>query len=60
VDFVNQEHIDPPTDYARKHWPNDPDEFFAEAFSLWRNDPVFLGSYSSKLKKWFDDGNHLK
>ena len=60
VDFVNKEAILPPTAYAKKHWPGEPAEFFDEAFSLWKNDPTFLGKHSARLKKWFDDGNHLK
>ena len=60
VDFVTKESIPPPTAYAKQHWPARPAEFYDEAFSLWRNDPVFFGKYSPKLKAWFDAGNHLK
>lgn len=60
VDFVDKHNILPPTAYANKHWPAKPAEFLNEAFSLWKNDPVFFARYSPKLKKWFDDGNHLK
>ena len=60
IDFVNKESIKPPTAYAAKHWPSEPAEFFDEAFSLWKNDPVFFAKYSPKLKAWFDAGNHLK
>jgi hypothetical protein len=60
IDFVDKEKIQPPTAYARRHWRAEPAEFFNEAFSLWKNDPVFFGKYSPKLKAWFDGGNHLK
>lgn len=60
VDFVDKHNILPPTAYAKKHWPAKPAEFLNEAFSLWKNDPVFFARYSPQLKKWFDDGNHLK
>ncbi|HXQ24588.1 MAG TPA: hypothetical protein VN812_23105 [Candidatus Acidoferrales bacterium] len=60
IDFVTAEKIQPPTAYAAKHWPAEPAEFFDEAFSLWKNDPAFFAKYSSKLKAWFDAGNHLK
>jgi hypothetical protein len=62
VDFVtaNKIDLDPVTKYAKDNWPARAGEFYAEAFSLWRNDPTFFGTYSPKLKKWFDDGEHLK
>lgn len=60
IDFVNKENIPRPTAYAEKHWPAEPAEFFDEAFSLWKNDPIFFSKYSPKLKAWFDAGNHLK
>jgi hypothetical protein len=60
IDFVKKEKIPPPTAYAAKHWPGEPAEFFDEAFSLWKNDPVFFAKYSSKLKAWFDAGKHLE
>lgn len=60
VNFVTTNGILPVTQYAKDNWPAKPAEFYAEAFSLWHNDPVFFAAYSAKLKKWFDDGNHLK
>lgn len=60
VDFVNANGIQPVTLYAKDNWPAKPGEFYAEAFSLWHNDPTFFASYSAKLKGWFDAGEHLK
>ena len=58
VDFVTAEKIPPLTAYSRDNWPADPGEFFAEAYTLWLNDPEYLDSEAPKLKKWFDDGKH--
>ena len=60
VDFVTTNGIQPVTKYAQDNWPAKPGEFYAEAFSLWHNDPTFFGTYSAKLKGWFDAGEHLK
>jgi hypothetical protein len=60
IDFVNEHQIPPPTEYAARRWPKKPEEFFVEAFSLWKNDPAFFANYSPKLKGWFDAGEHLK
>ena len=60
VDFVGAKRIKRITQYAEDYWPANPEEFYAEAFSIWRTDPKFLGSASPDLKKWFDDGEHLK
>jgi Domain of unknown function (DUF4157) len=63
VEFVGKPRIKPIkpiTQYAQDNWPAKPEEFYAEAFSIWRTDPKFLSSASPDLKKWFDDGEHLK
>ena len=59
VDFVTRHRIPPLTDYAKRNWPNRPQEFYAEAFALWKNDPAFLELNAKALKEWFDAGNHL-
>jgi hypothetical protein len=61
VRFVNAKHIPPLTDYAARTWTaGHPEEFFAEAYSLWLNDRQYLQSNAPLLVKWFDDGNYLK
>jgi hypothetical protein len=60
VDLVNQHQIPPLTDYAKKNWPGHPQEFYAEAFALWKNDPAYLELNAKPLKDWFDAGEHLK
>ena len=60
VDLVNKHKIPPLTEYARKNWPAKPGEFFAEAYSFWLNDPVYLEANAKPIKDWFDAGEHLK
>lgn len=60
VDYVNANNIGAITEYSKKHWPKEPAEFYDEAFSLWKNDPAWLGKHSQKLKDFFDQGEHLK
>lgn len=59
VDFVTKNKIPPLTSYAKQNWPGKPEEFYAEAFSLWHNDPTYLEDNAPKLKAWFDAGSHL-
>ncbi|MGC4154544.1 MAG: peptidoglycan-binding domain-containing protein [Propionicimonas sp.] len=59
VDFVTRNKIPPLTAYAKQSWPSGPEEFYAEAFSLWLNDPTYLKDNAPKLKDWFDAGKHL-
>lgn len=35
-------------------------KIYAEALTMWHNDPTFLGTYSSKRNTWFDTGQHLQ
>jgi hypothetical protein len=60
VDFVNKSKVEPVTEYAAKNWPAHPEEFFAEAYSLWLNDRVYLETNAKPLVGWFDAGEHLK
>ena len=59
VAFVTKNKIPPLTAYAKQNWPGKPEEFYAEAFSLWHNDPTYLKNNAPKLKDWFDAGGHL-
>ena len=58
VDFVNAQKIKPLTTYAKDNWPAHPEEFYAEAYSIWLNDPDYLASQLPALKTWFDQGNY--
>jgi len=58
VDFVTEKKIDPITKYAADNWPSEPEEFYAEAYSLYRTDPAALKEKSTDLFNWFKGGNY--
>jgi hypothetical protein len=58
VDIVNKNHITPDTPYAQDNWPFAPEEFFAEAYSIWRTDPDKLKKDAKELFKWFEGGKY--
>jgi hypothetical protein len=60
VEFVALKSISPPTQYAKDNWPFKPEEFFAEAYSLWLTAPEYLKANSKPLWDWFTAGNYLK
>ena len=60
VEFVTLKRISPLTQYAKDNWPYKPEEFFAEAYSLWRTDPEYLKANAKPLLDWFTAGNYLK
>ena len=53
VDFVTEKGIDPITKYAKDNWPGNPEEFYAEAYSLYLTDPKALKDKSGDLFDWF-------
>lgn len=59
VDFVTTNNISPFTPYAKQNWPFKPGEFYAEAYSLWRTDPVYLKTNAKVLFDWFEKGSYL-
>lgn len=46
--------------YAKKEWPKNPRELFAEAYALWLTDKPFLTSTAPEFVTYFDQGMHLK
>ncbi|NNH06960.1 peptidoglycan-binding protein [Cellulomonas fimi] len=60
VAVVNANSIPPLTEYARRNWPGHPEEFFAEAYSFWRNDRQYLQTNAPALVTWFDGGGHRR
>jgi hypothetical protein len=60
VDLVNASSIVPLTAYARANWPFKPEEFYAETYSLWLTEPVFLNASYPVLFDFFDKGDYLK
>jgi hypothetical protein len=59
VAFVNSKGILPFTKHAQER-RDQPEEFYAEAFSFWLSDPTFLAQAAPDLKRWFDAGEHLR
>jgi hypothetical protein len=59
-DLVVRHGIAPITPYARRNWPGHPEEFFAEAYAMWRTDPATLERLARPLKEFFDAGKHLE
>jgi hypothetical protein len=59
VEFVNSEKIPPLTKYAQDNWPDNPEEFYAEAYSLFLSDPGYLKTNAPTLHDWFKKGKHL-
>jgi hypothetical protein len=60
TELVRRHNIAPITPYARQNWPGHPEEFFAEAYTMWRHDPDRLESLARPLKEFFDTGQHLQ
>jgi hypothetical protein len=54
VKVVNDHHIAPITPYAAKNWPGHPEEFYAEAYTMWVNNPKQLEHLAKPLKEYFD------
>jgi hypothetical protein len=60
VAVVNARRITPITPYARQNWPGHPEEFYAEAYTMWVNKPKQLESLAKPLKEFFDAGEETK
>jgi len=58
VDLVNGNHIRPFTQYAAETWPAQPEEFFAEAYSLWLVDPKFVETNYKVVFDFFQSGDY--
>ncbi len=54
VKFVVDKGIAPITPYAARNWPHDPEEFYAEAYSMFLTDPSGLKKASKALFDWFN------
>lgn len=60
VTIVKAASIIPFTTYARENWPYKPQEFYAEAYSLWLTDPEFLKKEYAPVFNFFDSGDYEK
>jgi hypothetical protein len=58
--LVVDKEIAPFTSYAQENWPYEPEEFYAEAYSLWLNDPTFVSTYYKDLYDFFQRGDYRK
>ncbi|MCF2525647.1 hypothetical protein [Yinghuangia soli] len=58
VDFAGKLGIQPFTLYAQNKWASNQGEFFAEAYTLFLNDPDILRWISPDLFQWFADGRY--
>ena len=54
----NANNIPPLTQYAADNWPRHPEEFYAEAYSLWLSDRTYLQTNAPTLVTFFDSGGH--
>ena len=53
VKFVESKGIAPITPYAMKNWPHKPEEFYAEAYSMYLTRPTELITATKLLNDWF-------
>ncbi|MDI2128363.1 hypothetical protein [Yinghuangia seranimata] len=51
-------HVDPFTPYAYDKWATKPGEFFAEAYTMYLNEPHILAYISADLFAWFEEGRY--
>lgn len=58
IDLVETNKIEPFTDYAKKQWPREPYDFYAEAYALWITDPDFLEHEYPEIFKFFQSGDY--
>lgn len=59
-DLVDNNKITPFTQYARDNWPYNPEEFYAEAYSLCQTDPTFVQQHYRPIYDFFNSGEHAK
>jgi hypothetical protein len=60
VTVVNANNITPFTKYAQNNWPYKPQEFYAEAYSLWLTDPGFLEHNYKPVVDFFGSPDYQK
>ncbi len=60
IDLVDKNNIQRFTKYSKDNWKLGPEEFYAEAYSLWLADPQFLESNYKVVYDFFENGDHRK
>ena len=58
VDFVISNNIRRFTRYSLDQWQLHPEEFYAEAYSLWLVDPEFVKTNYKAIYDFFENGDH--
>lgn len=48
------------THYAKEEWPNKPEEYFAEAYSLWFTDPDYMKQTTKYVWQFFDHKDYQR
>lgn len=60
IDLVTTNNIQRFTKYSEENWTLKPEEFYAEAYSLWRVDPQFLETNYKVVYDFFQNGDYRK
>ena len=60
VDLVKTNNINRFTKYSADNWAQHPEEFYAEAYSLWLADPTFLRTNYRMVYDFFAGGDYLR
>jgi hypothetical protein len=60
MDLVIANNIRPFTKYSDENWPVKPEEFYAEAYSLWLVDPDYLKTNYKVVYDFFEKGDYRK
>jgi hypothetical protein len=60
IDLVNANNIRRFTRYSAQNWQQNPEEFYAEAYSLWLADPAFMRTNYRVVYDFFQSGEHRK
>ena len=60
IDLVTTNKIQRFTQYSKDNWLLKPQEFYAEAYSLWRVDPQFLETNYKVVFDFFENGDYAK
>jgi hypothetical protein len=60
ITLVKNENIRKFTKYSADSWAQHPEEFYAEAYSLWLTDPTFLQNNYPTVFAFFENGDYLR
>ena len=60
IDLVTANNIRRFTRYSVENWPQNPEEFYAEAYSLWLVDPAFMRTNYRVVYDFFQSGDYRR